>query len=316
VYGVPFIHLFTVTQPLAHNILQGAVLVTLPPCSTAQTSQRNALLLLLRVVCVCVVCHPLTHAPGVCVSVSGVGERIMAAALARSTAMQLQADQATPPAQAAEGVLAGQLLTQQGPWDAGLIAVRVNTSSSTSSSSSDGGSSRDGGGSSSSKRGSGVAAQELPEEGGGQAGSTIEGDTQQGDCGPDRQQGSTEAQPQQQQQQQQQQDVAQTAEGPAGCVDRAAAGRLLRVEFVAAFTSPSFAVGYASRNARGAVTAEVQVLRGQQQHRPTAAAATGEGAAEGAAAVADDDGDGEVPPGVSCMEVCCCWPVQLSSQSP
>jgi hypothetical protein len=82
----------------------------------------------------------------------------------------------------------------------------------------------------------------------------------------------------------------------------------LRVEFVAAFTSPSFAVGYLARNGRQAVLSDVQVFRSSCPH-PTSEAA----AAHGSGAVVDSSSAlvSVQPPPVTCMEVSCSWPLQL-----
>lgn len=63
--------------------------------------------------------------PGVAVSVSGVGERVVAALTARSCAEALASRPDDPADDVVRQVLAATLLRQPGPWDAGVIAARV-----------------------------------------------------------------------------------------------------------------------------------------------------------------------------------------------
>jgi hypothetical protein len=186
-----------------------------------------------------------------------VGERIMAASLAQAAGMQLQVEPQAPLPGLAEQLLTHHLLTQPGPWDAGIIAARVSSSGSGSSSS---------GSSSGASQGCSSRG-----ESSGSAGSW----PAQAD-----EQGVTQAAP-----------------------------SLLRVELVAAFTSPSFAVGYlgctssssgsssSSSSSRRQGLREVQTLRCNN-----AAAAPAGGAAGGMLSVEQQQ------PGVTAMEVCCTWP--------
>jgi hypothetical protein len=89
----------------------------------------------------------------------------------------------------------------------------------------------------------------------------------------------------------------------------ASAAPLLRVEFVAAFTSPSFAVGYLARTGRQAALTDIQVFRSSCPHPTSGAAAAAAGSEE---AVVDSSSAvlSVHPPGVTCMELCCSWPLQ------
>lgn len=168
-------------------------------------------------------CHCCTPA-GVAVSVSGVGERIMAASLARAAGMQLQLQRQQALEPLLTQLLQTQLLSQPGPWDAGVLALRVVRSAGDDCSSSQ-------------MSTSGSQPSSSPAAGGGGGGA--------GRC--------------------------QQEQGAAADVER------LRVELVAAFTSHSFAIGYAAAG----MQPQVHVLR-----RP----AVGDGAA------------------VKCLAFSCNWP--------
>ena len=234
-------------------------------------------------------------------SASGVGERIMAVSLAKTAAQQLQGEAHTPPTQAAQRVLRGQLLNRPGPWDSGFIAVRVadssiepdgdsfgsgfDTTQSKGSSADD-----DSGDPTGSPTGKGATAEAH----------TAGGDSVEAACGNNRhvvpapgQAGDAEGR------------EGAGVNGPAVASKQPSAAPMLRVEFVAAFTAPSFAVGYlAQRSTHAPPLSEVSVLRSSCQ----------QGLANAAAPPADEvEGCGVLPsgpPGVSCMEVCCCWPLQ------
>lgn len=242
---------------------------------------------------------------GVGVSTSGVGERIMACTLAKSAAMQLQVEPHCMPTQAAEDVLRTQLLTQPGPWDAGLVAVRVNTNRSDSSSDdqrqSEGSSSS---GDSAEKSGLQNHSAQVSEAGVDTAlhtpgsGHVLGADATR----PPRSGQVTATGVARQQQQQQNHSTTDRAVGgqPTG-----PAAPVLRVEFVAAFTSPSFAVGYFARNGRQGVLSDVKILRRPQPD--TAVGAPTAAASESGVANADLASDSQ-PPSVTSMEVSCCWP--------
>jgi hypothetical protein len=117
-----------------------------------------------------------------------------------------------------------------------------------------------------------------------------------------------------QQQQQQQQ------KPPGGVLDAAApevearvhpAASVMRVEFVAAFTSPSFAVGYLARNGRQAAMTEVQVLHARQPGTAPPAAA----AATPATVGADLQHEAHTAQlhTISSLEMSCSWPQQPQS---
>jgi hypothetical protein len=120
---------------------------------------------------------------------------------------------------------------------------------------------------------------------------------------------------QQQQEQQQQQDADQVAAAgvAAACKVTARADvSVLRVEFAAAFSSPSFAVGYVAASGQQAPVCAVQVLRERQPGYQCAgggAAAAGSGG-NGTASVPGKDVAKAGPPGVTCLEFCCSWPLQ------
>lgn len=246
---------------------------------------------------------------GVAVSTSGVGERVMACALAKSAALQLQAEPHSMPTQAAAHVLRSQLLSQPGPWDAGLVAVRVDASSSSGNGHT--AASR----SSSEDSSKGAAAQEQGVAAEDQAG-----------CGPQVQPpvpalqsvaAVVESATDKCSAAEQQANEAAAAVA-ASCQPTAPAVPLtVRVEFVAAFTSPSFAVGYLARDGRQSVLSDVAVLRSSQAITRAGATAATPGTATGGSASAA--GHGPVPfsasahhlPSVSSMEVSCSWPVQL-----
>lgn len=241
--------------------------------------------------CPCIVAAVNAAAPGVAVSVSGVGERIMAASLARSVAMALQVQdqeqeqegEAThrsssggscgggPPTQAAQDVLQGQLLSQAGPWDAGLVAVRVGC-----------GSGGAGAGSSTSSSSGTSDSSEGGVEGAGCSQHIIDG--------------------------------AAPSTAAAACAAPSSSPPVVRVEFVAAFTAPSFAVGYLAHTGDGGVVSEVQVLRANhQQHSYNTSKDCAYGTDAGTVVVIappSSDMTCVPPPGVSCMEVCCSWPLQ------
>jgi hypothetical protein len=198
----------------------------------------------------------------------------MAASLARAAGMQLQLAAGQQLEPLAVALLQGSMLSQQGPWDAGLLAVRVDGSSSSGS----GSSSESSGSDSRCERSSGIVEQAGYREGGQAAHSRIEAvaaDTEE------QQTDLLQVQQQQQQQQQRQQ-------------------RLV-VELVAAFTSPSFAVGWVGSGPQA--RQQVVVLRRQGV----------------AAAAADDLPEEDLAGGlgsqfgvqaeVKCMEVCCSWPL-------
>jgi hypothetical protein len=180
----------------------------------------------------------------------------MAASLAKATGMQLQLAAGQHMEPLAVQLLQGSMLSQPGPWDAGILAVRVDGSSNT-----DGSSGSDGSGAAT---GSSAQPEEEAEEAG--PGSPSNGEQQQD----------------QQQQQQQQR---------------------LVVELIAAFTSPSFAIGWVGSGPQSRLQAVV--LR--QQGPAGGAAAAAEGAAEGGPAGRLGRQAGQ--PEVKCLEVCCSWPL-------
>jgi hypothetical protein len=209
----------------------------------------------------------------------------MACALAKSAALQLQADAHSMPTQAAEHVLRTHLLSQPGPWDAGLVAVRVDTSSSSGSHSAASRSSSD-------DSSEGAAAQER---GCDSQSASLQPATARSECAADTgtagQQHTCEA----------------AAVVAASCQPTAPAMPLtVRVEFVAAFTSPSFAVGYLARDGRQSVLSDVAVLRGSQ-----AGATAAGGTATTPGPVESGSSASHQPPSVSSMEVSCSWPLQL-----
>lgn len=199
---------------------------------------------------------------GVAVSVSGVGERIMAASLARAAAMTLQLEAGRQLEPLAVALLQGSMLSQPGPWDAGLLAVRVDGSSTSSG----GGRSSNGSSDSSGNSGSSGAA----------AGSAA--------------------------QHEQAADAGHADQGLLCNGDKQRQQRLI-VELVAAFTSPSFAIGWLGPGLQD--KAQAVVLR---RAGPANAAAVAGGAAE--AAPAGRLGQlPAVPPQVKCLEVSCSWPL-------
>uniref|UniRef100_A0A383V1S9 Uncharacterized protein n=1 Tax=Tetradesmus obliquus TaxID=3088 RepID=A0A383V1S9_TETOB len=198
--------------------------------------------------------------PGVAVSVSGVGERIMAASLARAAAMTLQLEGGRQLQPLATQLLQGSMLSQPGPWDAGLLAVRVAGSSS-SSSRNESSDSSDNSGSSGDAAGSAAQHEQAEDAGHADQGLLCNGEKQ-------RQQ------------------------------------RLV-VELVAAFTSPSFAIGWLGPGPQA--KAQAVVLRQAGPANASAAAVAG-GAAE--AAPAGRLGQlPALPPQVKCLEVSCSWPL-------
>lgn len=254
-----------------------------------------------RAVCCCIA--------GVAVSTSGVGERVMACALAKSAALQLQAEPHSMPTQAAAHVLRSHLLSQPGPWDAGLVAVRVDASSSSGNGHSAASQS------SSEDSSTGAAAQEQGVAAEEQAG-----------CGSQLQPPLPAVQPvaavvgsaADKSPAAEQQANGAAAAVAASCQPTAPAVPLtVRVEFVAAFTSPSFAVGYLARDGRQSVLSDVAVLRGSQANASAGATAATPGTAAGGSASAagpcpvKSDANAHRQPSVSSMEVSCSWPVQL-----
>jgi hypothetical protein len=246
----------------------------------------------------------------------------MACSLAKSVGMQLQVEPHTLPTQAAQDVLKGQLLILEGPWDAGVIAVRVSSSSNGGSSGGDG-SSTSSSSSSSGDSSSGEAGARCGDAKTSAAGTKGPQQESAGalDRGPpltvelSRQQQQQQQQQQQewrqQQQQEQQQGADEEAAAAAGCKVTARDDvSMLRVEFAAAFSSPSFAVGYLAATGQQAPVCAVQVLRERQpgyQCLGGDAAATGSGS-DGTVAGKDVAKAG--PPGVTCLEFCCSWPLQ------
>lgn len=273
-----------------------------------------------------------------------MGERITAASLSKAAGVQLQVEHssqqhnttttsATPPTLAAERVLTGQLLTQPGPWDAGLIAVRVNRHSSSDD---------DGDGDGDCEDSSSSSSSDGSDDDGGPADTQPRHLSTPDDClemnGQPKQAQQQEQQgkqlEQQQMEQEQQQDSEQQEPRQSGAVggDTATASRgegqgapddaqpsLVCVEFVAAFTAPSFAVGYLAHNSKRVVLSEVQVLRTTtttscRHHHPEphgnddgGGVDTNTGLDAAAAAAGGDDDD--MRPSVTCMEVCCSWPL-------
>jgi hypothetical protein len=217
-------------------------------------------------------------AAGVAVSASGVGERIMAASLARAAGMQLQMTAHTQIEPLAVRLLQRSILTQRGPWDAGMLAVRVGVKSgaetssdssyTSSSSSGDSGSSDD---------------EAVHFKGAGAAGTAVCDGLDPG--APDA---DGEHQGQQQQQQQE---------------------RRLCVELAAVFTSPSFAIGWMTTEPEAAL--QVEVLRNDGQ-RPVAAAAAAAPEDAPGGDLQQQQQQQQQPAAlrqVKCMGVCCSWPL-------
>jgi F0F1-type ATP synthase membrane subunit c/vacuolar-type H+-ATPase subunit K len=211
-------------------------------------------------------------AAGVAVSASGVGERIIAASLARAAGMQLQMTAHTQIQPLAVWLLQRSILTQRGPWDAGMLAVRVgiksggetSSDSSYTSSSGDSRSSEDEAVHFEGAGAAGAAACDEPDPGAPDAGGKHQG-----------------------QQQQQQQ-------------------RRLCVELAAVFTSPSFAVGWMTTEPEAAL--QVEVLRNDGQRPAAAAAAAAPEEAPGGGMLQQQQQPAALPQ-VKCMAVCCSWPL-------
>jgi hypothetical protein len=188
----------------------------------------------------------------------------MNASLARVAGMELQNPGNAQAEQLAVRLLERSILTQRRPWDAGMLAVRVDVSggdpgsesSATSSGSSDSGSSADG-------------AEHFAPVGAASAGT---------DSGP----GPAAPHGAGQQQQQQQ--------------------RKLCVELAAAYTSPSFAVGWLTSEPQAAL--QVEVLRQEGGRGPDGAAAQ---AAAGGGGLQQQQPELELRPQVACMGAACSW---------
>jgi hypothetical protein len=264
-------------------------------------------------------------AAGVGVSTSGVGERIMACSLARAAGLQLLAQPHGLPTQAGEAVLRGQLLNQPGPWDAGLIAVRVSNSSSgsgscNSGSSSDFSSSRSGSPTGAAGRADLAGTADVQEQAdGGRCApnyssevptapkSELQGHQQKLQVVGSSPATTAAAAGVSNQQLQQQPGGVSVAAAPEAHVHPAAA--VMRVEFVAAFTSPSFAVGYLARNGRQASMTDVQVLHARQPGIPPPAAAAANPAAVGADSSHVEAHTTQLH-NITSLEVSCSWPQQ------
>jgi hypothetical protein len=79
------------------------------------------------------------------------------------------------------------------------------------------------------------------------------------------------------------------------------------VEYVAAFTSPSFAVGYMARNGSRTVLSEVKVLRAPAGAPTDVAECAEHGDTHSCSADEGNGGSGCRQGQVSCLEACCSW---------
>lgn len=230
---------------------------------------------------------------GVCVSVSGVGERIMAASLAKATAMQLQAGPQQHLEQAVQELITNTVLHHLPPWDTGIIAARVSESddcpvgSSTSSTVSERiGSSGDSGGSSS---------QPLAPH-----------DASMG-ASPDQQQINSQELGLNQCQ------VDTKMQSGINATGAQQQQRRQRLDFVAGFTSESFAVGYLSATSSAEAQTEVHILRrsSSQHSKPCLGPRliTRDSSSDARMAELTDSQAGLQPPVVKCLVLSCNWSV-------